>query len=149
MPRNPLTLETFSAGDSSAPVPWTTPSRLRIWQWLPRLRTTDRAAQLSNLGTWLGTRFDRTGSMDNLDRAVEVADMAVAATPQDHPDRAARLNNLGCILGMRFERTGSMEDLDRAVEVADMAVAATPQDHPDRAARLSNLGTWLGTRFER
>ncbi|KAF2179746.1 hypothetical protein K469DRAFT_520693, partial [Zopfia rhizophila CBS 207.26] len=55
----------------------------------------DRAACLNNVGNWLGTRFDRTGSMDGFNRAVEVADMAVEVTPQDHPDRAGRLNNLG------------------------------------------------------
>ncbi|XP_044716527.1 uncharacterized protein HRG_10059 [Hirsutella rhossiliensis] len=87
--------------------------------------------------------------MDDLSRAVEVADMAVAATPQDHPDLARRLSNLGNNLGRRFERTDSMDDLDHAIEVADMAVAATPQDHPDLARRLSNLGNNLGSRFER
>ncbi|KJZ72809.1 hypothetical protein HIM_07753 [Hirsutella minnesotensis 3608] len=86
--------------------------------------------------------------MDDLSRAVEVAEMAVAATPQGHPDRPGRLNNLGNRLGSRFERTGSMDDLSLAVEVADMAVAATPQGHPDRAAMLNNLGCWLGSRFK-
>ncbi|KAF3175042.1 hypothetical protein TWF788_008514 [Orbilia oligospora] len=70
---------------------------------------------LSNLGVMLGMRFKRTGSMDDLNRAVEAADKAVAATPQDHPDRAACLNNLGNWLGRRFDRTGSMDDLNRAL----------------------------------
>ncbi|KAL8367940.1 hypothetical protein RB599_003723 [Gaeumannomyces hyphopodioides] len=113
----------------------------------------DSLSMLGNLGAMLGSllgrRFDRTGSMDDLNRAVEVTDMAVDATPQDHPDRAAILNNLGGWLGRRFDRTGSMDDLNRAVEVTDMAVDATPQDHPDRAGRLINLGGWLGRRFER
>ncbi|KAH8747717.1 CHAT domain-containing protein [Diaporthe sp. PMI_573] len=97
----------------------------------------------------LRRRFERTGSMDDLNRAVEVADMAVDATPQDYPDRASRLNNLGTQLGRRFEWTGSMDDLDRAVDVVEMAVDTTPQDHPDRAGILSNLGALLGRRFER
>ncbi|RYP32700.1 hypothetical protein DL768_011129 [Monosporascus sp. mg162] len=97
----------------------------------------------------LGRRFERTGSMDNFNRAVDVVDMAVNATLQDHPDRAAILSNLGSWLGSRFERTGSIDDLNRAVDVADMAVNATPQDHPDRAGWLNNLGNQLGRRFER
>jgi hypothetical protein len=32
---------------------------------------------LSNLGGMLGMRFGRTGAMDDLDRAVEVADIVV------------------------------------------------------------------------
>ncbi|KAK6356066.1 hypothetical protein TWF718_000440 [Orbilia javanica] len=109
----------------------------------------NRAGRLNNLGSRLGTRFDRTGSINDLNRAVEAADMAINATPQDHPNRAACLNNLGNGLGTRFDRTGSINDLNRAVEAADMAVNATPQDHPDRAACLNNLGNWLGTRFDR
>ncbi|RYP81636.1 hypothetical protein DL770_005844 [Monosporascus sp. CRB-9-2] len=97
----------------------------------------------------LGRRFERTGSMDDLNRAVDVANMAVEATPQDHSDRTGCLSNLGNLLGTRFERTGSMDDLNRAVNVANMAVDATPQDHPGRAGRLNNLGIWLSRRFER
>jgi tetratricopeptide (TPR) repeat protein len=108
----------------------------------------DRAGRLNNLGNWLGTRFQRTDSMDDLNKAVDVSDMTVEATPQDHPDRASRLNNLGNRLGTRFEWTGSMDDLNKAIDVSDMAVEATPQDHPDRAGRLNNLGNRLGIRFE-
>lgn len=41
----------------------------------------------------LGRRFERTGSMDDLDRAVEVVGEAVEVTPQDRPDRAGMLSN--------------------------------------------------------
>ncbi|KJZ69755.1 hypothetical protein HIM_10866 [Hirsutella minnesotensis 3608] len=109
----------------------------------------DRPGRLSNLGVLLGSLFERTGSMDDLDRAVDVAGMAVDATAQDRPDRAICLSNLGNRLGSRFERTGLMDDLNRAIDVAGMAVDLTPQDHPDRPGRLSNLGIWLGSRFER
>ncbi|RYP62375.1 hypothetical protein DL770_009601 [Monosporascus sp. CRB-9-2] len=80
---------------------------------------------------------------------MEDAEMAVSATPEDHPNRAGRLNNLGIMLCRRFERTSSMADLNRAVDIASMAVEATPQDHPDRAAVLKNLGNCFGRRFER
>ena len=106
-------------------------------------------SMLSNVGTLLGTQFERTGAMDDLSRAVDVADKAVDATPHDHPDRAGYLSNLGNRPGRRFEWTGSIDDLNRAVDVADKAVDATPHDHPDRARRLSNLGYRLSTRFER
>ncbi|KAL8310419.1 hypothetical protein RB597_010314 [Gaeumannomyces tritici] len=104
---------------------------------------------LNNLGAMLGMRFQLTESMDDINRAVKVADMAVDATPQNHPDRASRLSNLGNWLGMRFQLTESMDDINRAVEVAGRAVDATPQNHPDRAGRLNNLGNLLSSRFER
>ncbi|KAG8413806.1 hypothetical protein J3459_012471 [Metarhizium acridum] len=54
-------------------------------------------------------------SMDDLNRAVDVVNMAVDATPKDHPDRAGRLNILGINLVRRFDRTGSMDDLNCAL----------------------------------
>ncbi|RYP45618.1 hypothetical protein DL768_008055 [Monosporascus sp. mg162] len=94
-------------------------------------------------------RFERTDSIDDLNRAVDVAGQAVDITPQDHLDRAAILYNLGNRLRKRFERTGSIDDLNRAVDVATQLVDATSQDHPDRAIRLNNLGNWFCMRFER
>ncbi|KAF3174046.1 hypothetical protein TWF751_005186 [Orbilia oligospora] len=72
---------------------------------------------LSNFGVMLGTRFNRTGSMDDLNRAVEAVDIAVTATHQDHPDQANRLSNLGNQLKTRFHRTGSIDDTDRALSL--------------------------------
>ena len=103
----------------------------------------DLAGILDSFGAMLSRRFERTGSIDDLNRAVDVTSMAVDATPQDHPDRAVILSNLGSHLSRRFERTGSIDDLNRAVDVASMAVDATPQDHPDRASMLSKLGSHL------
>jgi tetratricopeptide (TPR) repeat protein len=87
--------------------------------------------------------------MDDLNRAIEVTDMAVNSTSDNHPARAGWLNNLCSQLGSRFERTGSMDDINRAVEVTNRAVESTPEDHPDRGAWLNNLGHWLGARFKR
>jgi hypothetical protein len=86
----------------------------------------------------LGSRFDRTGSIADLEHAVNIVDAAVAATC-DHPDRAVVLSVLEHLLGSRFKHTGSMADLDRAIVVANEAVTATPQDHPDRPGRLSKV----------
>ncbi|EPS45867.1 hypothetical protein H072_279 [Dactylellina haptotyla CBS 200.50] len=103
---------------------------------------------LNDLGVMLGMRFERTGAMDDLSCAIEAANMAVNATPQDDPTWASCLNGLGNRLGRRYERTGSIDDINRAVEVASMALDATPQDHPNRASRLGNLGNLLEMRFE-
>jgi hypothetical protein len=51
----------------------------------------------------------------DLDRAVDVGEQAVAATPADHPDRAALLSNLGLALQVRYERAGALADLRRVV----------------------------------
>src|SRR6185312_14564219 len=95
------------------------------------------------------TRFERTGRAADLDRAINLGEQALAATPTDHSDRPMYLYNLGIALHDRFERTGRAADLDRAISVGEQALAGTPADHPNRAARLSNLGLALQARFER
>ena len=121
--------------------------------WLRILTATpadhpDRATILSNLGTALQTRFERTGAAGDLDAAISYHREAVQTTPTDDPDRAGRLSNLGNALRARFERTGEAGDLDAAIEAGQLAVQASA-DHPDRAAILSNLGAALETRFRR
>ena len=75
----------------------------------------DRAGRLSNLGTALQTRFERTGATADLDAAIDRLPEAVDATPADHPDRGMYLSNLGTALQTRFDRTGAAADLDAAI----------------------------------
>ena len=91
----------------------------------------DRADDLSNLGTALQTRFERTGDLADLDEAITSGGQAVAATPADHPDRAGYLSNLGIALRTRFERTGDLADLDEAIARR----AAGGGRHPRRPPR--------------
>ena len=115
---------------------------------LSTLLDSETGKLLAALGTELLCRFERTGSMDDLDRAIVTNEQAVESTPDDHPDRAMYLNNLGIALQSRFERTGSMDDLDRAIVTNEQAVELTPDDHPNRAMYLNNLGNALQSRFE-
>jgi hypothetical protein len=41
----------------------------------------------------LERRFEKTGRMEDLERAIRKAQQAVEVTPQDHPDLADRLSN--------------------------------------------------------
>ncbi|MGW3692303.1 tetratricopeptide repeat protein, partial [Streptomyces sp. NPDC005149] len=86
--------------------------------------------------TW--TRFERTGALADLDRAIGLAQQAVEAAPSNHPDRAVLLNNLGSALRSRFERTGALADLDRAIDLAQQALAASPADTPRYPTILNN-----------
>ena len=104
---------------------------------------------LDSIGTYLLTRFETTGSMDDLDAAIALEERCLELTSNEHPNHAGRLNNLGIALRFRFERTGSMEDLDRVIEKQEQAVESTPLGHPNHAGMLSNLGSALELRFER
>jgi hypothetical protein len=63
-------------------------------------------AGLSFLAATLGTRFERSGEMKDLEEAIDTARRAVQSTPPDHPGLAMYSNNLGNWLGRRFERSG-------------------------------------------
>lgn len=87
-------------------------------------------------------------NIDDPDRTIKAAEMAIEAIPSDHPDRAYCQNGLGNLLARRFKRTGEKADLDRAIKVVDEAVQATYLEHPGRPEYLINLGNLLGMRFE-
>ena len=95
------------------------------------------------------SRFERTGSMYDLNRAITLNEQAVTFTPKDHPNLYARLSNLGDSLQSRYQQTGSMDDLNRAINNYEQAFASTPEDNPDRAALCNTLGSALQARYQR
>jgi len=46
----------------------------------------DRARWLNNLGSYLSSRFERTGVLEDLETAINCAETALEATPKGHPD---------------------------------------------------------------
>jgi tetratricopeptide (TPR) repeat protein len=86
-------------------------------------------SHLNNLGIFLGERYERTGELADLEKAIRIARQAIDSTPGDHPDRAGSLNHLGIFLGEWYERTGDMADLEEAIRTARQAVDSTPDDH--------------------
>jgi tetratricopeptide (TPR) repeat protein len=108
----------------------------------------DRATKSITIANRLGARFERTGAIDDLNCAIEVAEMAIAASPEDHPNRPSILNDFGVWLYKKFEQTRVISDLNHAVEVAELAVEAAPQNHPHRVSMLNDLGVWRSIQFE-
>ncbi|KAH6962517.1 CHAT domain-containing protein [Ilyonectria sp. MPI-CAGE-AT-0026] len=105
-------------------------------------------ALLRDLATHLSLRFQRQGSINDLNRAIEVATRAVDALPQDHSDVVTNCINLGSFFDMRFDQTGSMDDLNHAVDFATKGVNGLSPNDPKRPISLSNLGYSIGKRFE-
>ncbi|KAI9770997.1 MAG: hypothetical protein M1840_002701 [Geoglossum simile] len=103
----------------------------------------------AGLKTRLNMGFSQASSIEDLDRAIDVADVALDFVSQGDPDHAHWLNTLGDLLSKRFERTESVDDLNRAIELADMSVKVTRQGHPDSIISSNNLTNLLGRRYER
>lgn len=96
---------------------------------LSTLPESKRVGLLADVGIALLDRFEQTGSMEDLNRAIVINEQAVESTPDDHADRARMLNNLGIALQSRFEQTGSINDLGCAVITNEQAVESTPDRH--------------------
>ena len=62
---------------------------------LSTLPESDKAALCAVVAMKFVDRFDRTGSMHDLDLAIITNEQAIASIPDDHPEHAAILNNLG------------------------------------------------------
>ncbi|SDT80684.1 hypothetical protein SAMN04489716_9312 [Actinoplanes derwentensis] len=103
-----------------------------------------RAGWWSNLGIYLRTRFERTGSRSDLDLAVHAAQQAVTATGDGDPDQARYLSDLGNSLRTRHHLTGSDTDLDQAIETGRRSVRATPAgaDNAIRAGQAACSYSW-------
>ena len=89
-----------------------------------------RAEMLHHLGTVLGMRSDKTGSMDDINRAITVYDQLIECTTKGTPENGTRLDELSAKLLKRFQRPGSMGDLNRAMEIHEEAMKYIPAEHP-------------------
>jgi hypothetical protein len=108
----------------------------------------DRGMHLSNLGVAYRTHYAHSGELAALRTGIDLAEQALAATPEDSPVLAGRSSNLAVGYQELFERTGEPRDLRPAIEYGEKAVAATPADHPDRGMYLSNVSNAYRVRFE-
>jgi hypothetical protein len=77
------------------------------------------------------------------------AEMAVSATPKDHPNQPERLDSLVILAADQNKWAGSPGDLQAAISKTEEAVAATPLNSSDQAKYPNNLGGMLSDRYRR
>jgi tetratricopeptide (TPR) repeat protein len=112
----------------------------------------DKTSRLESLGLGHYTRYQKTESIADLDRAIELFEDAIDRTPAYHPERAQRLQCLGSgYLGRYYSvyiATGSIRYLDEAIRLFEEALDTTPANHPQRASRLEILGAAYRSRCQ-
>lgn len=108
-----------------------------------------KAAQLANLTRLQQAthQLQRTGSVADLDQAIEASRQVLATMRPDDARRAAVMINLGAMLRARFEGRGDPADAQQAVEIGEQALAQTPLSAGNGAAALSNLCAALVMRY--
>ncbi|MEV4693554.1 hypothetical protein AB0K27_20925 [Micromonospora echinospora] len=107
-----------------------------------------RSDWLSNLSNVLRRRYERLGTLGDLDQAVRAARRAVDEASADDPAQAKYLSNLALALRMRYEHLGEPRDLDQAVENGRRAISSVTPDDSDRPMLLSNHSVALRVRYQ-
>lgn len=102
---------------------------------------------LTNLSCWLVCRYEMTQAIEDIERAVELAEMALVRVPPEHTDRSGCLSNLGSQLVLRYQETGCIEDLERAKGPLEAAIITLNLGNPDRWLISNNLGNIFGNLY--
>lgn len=92
------------------------------------------------------TRFEKLGSVEDLNLAITELEQAVARAPAPHIEIAK--SNLAIGLMDRFKLLGKLRDVNRATALAEDVVRATPRSHERRVARVVVLASMLMYRYK-
>lgn len=103
---------------------------------------------LTGLAQNLITRFHRSGNLDDIERAFQLAQSFVASAAVDHPRKGTALDILARCLAVRYGRLGVRADLEDAILHGQQALVAAPPPHPHRVRYLINLSLSLKIRFK-
>jgi CHAT domain-containing protein len=107
---------------------------------------THRVITMTNLASALMRRFDHAGRIEDLDRAIELLNMALKSTPDGHHARTQLYFNFSACHERFFERTGKLLHLNQAVDFIKMAVEILPPSNADRARIFHKAGIQLCNR---
>lgn len=113
-----------------------------------QLQSMMKVSQLSNSGLELLERYEASDLPEDLDRAVQLLDLArITCRKNDHFYPYA-LANLGTALHRRYARRHQLQDLSAAIELTRQAVDSMSPDRSPQPAMVSALGRLLTARFE-
>jgi len=103
---------------------------------------------LVSLAASLARRFEHAQSRMDVDRAVEMAQLALEASTPGAGHRAEGTSILGYSLMLRSTRSGRKADLDESLRYADDALKLTQPGDLYLGQRLARLGACYIRRFE-
>ena len=94
-------------------------------------------------------RYERTGAVQDLERAIRGCEALVVQTQAHSPRLPSYLRYFGVVLRMRYDQTEDLTDLDRAIQAWKDMLALLPPDSPDLPFALDKLGSELLVRYDR
>jgi tetratricopeptide (TPR) repeat protein len=121
-----------------------------VGEEIAQLPTVEMVIEISYLKvlseSYLG-RFEITGQLPDIIRAIELSEKLLTLLPPEHPDRPECLSNLARSFGRRGETTLRIQDFEEAISYADLSVQIVP-NHKNRAMHLHVLGGSLMRHYE-
>ncbi|KAG8690682.1 hypothetical protein FRC11_009859 [Ceratobasidium sp. 423] len=114
------------------------------------LSDVDRAIEHLNRGfaSYL-QRFRRLDNLDDIDKAIAYSQRGTLLVPNDYPNLPHLLKNLGSSYQFRFERLGELPDIEKAIASYIHAISLMPKDHAQLSSSLNALGVAYYRRYER
>lgn len=102
----------------------------------------------AGLGTSLLRRYEKTGNLEDLKRAIACSEQGVSLNREGDGNRVTRLINLGGMKLRYFERTRDLRSLEEAIAAQRSVLSETAEKSLERASALSNLASSLRCSFE-
>ncbi|CEF84077.1 hypothetical protein FGSG_07764 [Fusarium graminearum PH-1] len=101
---------------------------------------------MGTLADLLYYRFNRTGGIFDLDKAIQMRKQIVRSTPKTQNGRPGYLNNLANLLLARNTRSGALSDLVEAIDLIRQGIKDTPKSNVYKGSMLATLAAILGTK---
>jgi len=102
---------------------------------------------LTDVGMLFSRRFEHTGDLADISKAISVENRLVARTPKEDPNLPGRLINLGISLSTCFECTRDVSDISASISSQERAIYLTPEGSEDMLSLLATLSASYMSRF--
>ena len=109
----------------------------------------DRLSALDNLATALRSRYQQSGSKEDLDEVIAYNCEALTLCPLGHLSRLKSLITLMYAFPSRYQKSNSMEDLEEAIKCSRETLTLCPYGHPNHSTVISTLAGFLYVRYQR
>ncbi|KAJ3507320.1 hypothetical protein NLJ89_g6370 [Agrocybe chaxingu] len=102
---------------------------------------------LTTVGMLFSRRFEHTGDLADISKAISTERRVVSRTPGGDPNLPDRLTNLCISLSIRFESTRDISDISESISCGERAVCLTPEGNEDMISHLITLSASYMSRF--
>src|SRR5579871_1041528 len=84
---------------------------------------------VNNPAAYLRDQFLGNKKPKDLKEVIQIGELVLNATPEDHPSRVGRLYGVGSFFRNLFLSTGDLRLLGEAIRFGQLALDAMPKDH--------------------